>query len=444
MLSVQVLKRETIKPSTPTPPHLKFLDLSFLDQYIYNGSINVILFYSAAHPNGTAEISDRLRSSLSDTLTRFYPLAGRIKKCPSSDKIYVECNDEGVEFTTSRVEHDLDSFLADPPIMQLGQLFPMGGSSFSSYDRPLLSVQFNEFTPGGGCALGVTMSHKLADGTSFMEFLKAWADVTRGRGVHACPKFESAALFPPRDVLPEIQITPAAQSTARLLIRARQLETLRDSPAYAQERARTPTRVEAVIALLWRCAMRAAVGEARARRPEGLVPVNLRPRMRPQLTEDYFGNLFAVVYPSGGERVGEEHEQGFLEGRLREAISGLNGATHEELMAAAAVAAERAVKAAAERAVAIAAGAEEVERYMFTSWCRFPFYETDFGWGEPAWVAVPPFDLKNWFVLMSARGGDGVEVWAGLEEAEMEGFAKDLELLALTSSPATSVHALGS
>ncbi|KAK1319891.1 BAHD acyltransferase [Acorus calamus] len=175
--------------------------------------------------------------------------------------------------------------------------------------------------------------------------------------------------------------------------------------------------------------MRAAVGEARTRNTEALVPVNLRPRMRPPLTEDYFGNLFALVYPSGSEQLGAEHEQGFLEGRLRDAISGLNGTTHEELMAAVAVVVERAVGLAAERAEV------EVERYLFTSWCRFPFYETDFGWGGPAWVAVPPYELKNWFVLMNARGGDGFEVWAFLTEAEMEGFAKDPELLAFTSSP---------
>ncbi|KAK1271677.1 BAHD acyltransferase [Acorus gramineus] len=378
MLSVQVLTRETIKPSTPTPPHLKFLELSFVDQCLPNYSINVILFYSAGHSNGIREISHHLRSSLSDVLTRFYSLAGRLKKHhPSSDKIYVECNDEGVEFTTSRVERDLYSFLADPPINELGLLFPGGGSSSSSYDEPPLSVQFNEFTPGGGWALGVSMSHKLADGTSYAEFLKAWADTARGRGDPARrPKFESAALFPQRDVQPpEIEFMPVVQSIiapARLLIRARQLEKLR---GYARERAR-PTRVEAVIALLWRCAIRAAGGVARGRRVEAAVPVNLRPRLRPPLTEDCFGNIFAMVYASGG-----------------------------------------------------------VERYLFTSWCRFPFYETDFGWGGPAWVAVPPCKLKNCFVLMNARGGDGFEVWAFLTEAEMEGFAKDPELLAFTSSP---------
>ncbi|KAK1318447.1 BAHD acyltransferase [Acorus calamus] len=358
MLGVHVLARETIKPSSPTPPHLKFLELSFLDQSLTNYSINIILFYSATHPNGIAEISDHLMPSLSDVLTRFYPLSGRLKKRPSSDKIYVECNDEGVEFTITRIEHDLDSFLANPPIKELGRLFPMGGSSFSSFNQPPLSVQLNEFMPGSGYALAVRMSHKLADGTSFAKFLKAWADVARTGGVHARPKFESAVLFPPRDVAPEVEFLPVAQSMlapALLQISARQIETLRGT-AYVRERHARPTRVEAVIALLWRCAMRAAVGEARTRNTEALVPVNLRPRMRPPLTEDYFGNLFALVYPSGSEQLGAEHEQGFLEGRLRDAISGLNGTTHEELMAAVAVVVERAVGLAAERAELLVLG----------------------------------------------------------------------------------------
>ena len=34
---------------------------------------------------------------------------------------------------------------------------------------------------------------------------------------------------------------------------------------------------------------------------------------------------------------------------------------------------------------AIEKGEEDV--FLFTSWCRFPFYEADFGWGKPVWIS---------------------------------------------------------
>ena len=29
----------------------------------------------------------------------------------------------------------------------------------------------------------------------------------------------------------------------------------------------------------------------------------------------------------------------------------------------------------------------EVDVFMFTSWCNFPVYKFDFGWGKPVWVS---------------------------------------------------------
>ena len=41
--------------------------------------------------------------------------------------------------------------------------------------------------------------------------------------------------------------------------------------------------------------------------------------------------------------------------------------------------------------------------YTFSSLCKFPIYETDFGWGKPAWVTVPG-------ALSDVYGPDGYEI----------------------------------
>lgn len=49
----------------------------------------------------------------------------------------------------------------------------------------------------------------------------------------------------------------------------------------------------------------------------------------------------------------------------------------------------------------------EVEFYRFSSWVRFPFYNTDFGWGKPIWACFSNVPIKNVVILMSSSSSDG-------------------------------------
>lgn len=77
-MKVQIISKEAIKPSTSTPPHLKTYKLSLFDQLAPPVYIPIILFYSAAGENSSRK-SVHLKNSLSKTLTKFYPFAGRVK-----------------------------------------------------------------------------------------------------------------------------------------------------------------------------------------------------------------------------------------------------------------------------------------------------------------------------------------------------------------------------
>ncbi|RVW93264.1 Pelargonidin 3-O-(6-caffeoylglucoside) 5-O-(6-O-malonylglucoside) 4'''-malonyltransferase [Vitis vinifera] len=83
-MGVQRLSTKLIKPSSPTPSHLRTLKLSPIDQlFTHTAKPSTSYYYSADSSSSRSEDVERrtrLETSLSETLTRFYPLAGRYIK----------------------------------------------------------------------------------------------------------------------------------------------------------------------------------------------------------------------------------------------------------------------------------------------------------------------------------------------------------------------------
>ncbi|PQQ10990.1 vinorine synthase-like [Prunus yedoensis var. nudiflora] len=65
----------------------------------------------------------------------------------------------------------------------------------------------------------------------------------------------------------------------------------------------------------------------------------------------------------------------------------------------------------------------------FSSYCRFPLYDNDFGWGRPTWVGSPALTYKNLVLFMDTKEGGGIEAYVSLEEEVMAKFECDSELL---------------
>ncbi|KAI3992376.1 hypothetical protein MKX01_013243, partial [Papaver californicum] len=103
MMKVQVVSKESIKPSSPTPNHLKIFNLSFLDQLAPPIYVNILLYYfHNAKKIINADVRRSvLKKSLAETLTKLYPLAGKI----IDDKFIVDCNDEGVDYIETKVSN---------------------------------------------------------------------------------------------------------------------------------------------------------------------------------------------------------------------------------------------------------------------------------------------------------------------------------------------------
>ncbi|KAI8012541.1 BAHD acyltransferase BIA1 [Camellia lanceoleosa] len=78
---------------------------------------------------------------------------------------------------------------------------------------------------------------------------------------------------------------------------------------------------------------------------------------------------------------------------------------------------------------------EEVEMYVPTSWCRFPFYESDFGWEKPMWVSIAPIPTGRSgtplgvTTFLDARDGQGIEAWVSLAPEDISLFETNPDLL---------------
>ncbi|KAH7565783.1 hypothetical protein JRO89_XS08G0015700 [Xanthoceras sorbifolium] len=108
-MEVHVVSREVIKPSSTTPNHLRTYKLSRLDQMNIDIFIPIVFFYQEAPKNS----DDLLKKSLSDTLTHYYPLAGRVKDC-----LYVDCDDYGISSVVARVDGDMSNVFKQPEFDQ--------------------------------------------------------------------------------------------------------------------------------------------------------------------------------------------------------------------------------------------------------------------------------------------------------------------------------------
>ncbi|KAI3842051.1 hypothetical protein MKX03_014469 [Papaver bracteatum] len=74
---------------------------------------------------------------------------------------------------------------------------------------------------------------------------------------------------------------------------------------------------------------------------------------------------------------------------------------------------------------------DEYNDYWLMSWCNFPLYEIDFGFGKPDWVTTDAVEVldENDIYLMDARTGKGVESWIKLKPEKMDMFLNNNELI---------------
>ena len=284
-MEVEIISEQNIKPDSPTPSHLRNYKLSGLDQLVPQFYVSLVFFYTDSQLGTGVPISDRiqhLKQSLSETLTRFYHFTGKVK-----DHAGIDCNDEGAYFAEARVNFCLPDIHRQPDDKLIHRLV----SSFESNTIDsesgcyVVMIQVNVFSCGS-IAISTSISHKLADGHSYLIFLKGWMATYSGSSV-LNPSFIALSLFQPNPS--SINISPPLLSesqsvTRRFVFDSLAISVLKIKAASAALITRQPTRVEVVSALLWKCARSASRTRHGFQRPSFLLPmVNIRSKSSPPL-----------------------------------------------------------------------------------------------------------------------------------------------------------------
>ncbi|PON64756.1 Transferase [Parasponia andersonii] len=439
MVKIDVVSKEILKPSSSTPNHLtRSYNLSLLDQLAPPFYVPVILFYSPPQFDDISDIVGKLKKSLSETLAEFYPLAGRIQ-----NDAYVEVlEDDGVDFAEARANVKLLEILENPEMSMLQQLLPLDPYKLKT-DResegvPVLAVQVNVFTCGG-IGIGICISHKVVDGTTLSTFLTAWAASGRtschghGNDKTITPSLDLAYIFPPKEIhvqTPCNLIKRGRVVTKRFLFCGSSLARLKAEVKGLSPNDYNPTRVEAVTALISKTALNsrnARTSTEKCSRPSMVIShvVNLRGRMDPPLPETALGNIWRSAVATILEEESKRLELHDLVAQLRKGIRKIDKDYVAKLQS------DDGFLQAYESLKDVSEMVSEgvVPFYRFSSWVRFPLYETDFGWGKPIWACVTNVPIKDVVILMSNSSGDGIEAWINLEEEDMARFQCDRELL---------------
>ncbi|PKI39182.1 hypothetical protein CRG98_040428 [Punica granatum] len=290
------------------------------------------------------------------------------------------------------------------------------------------NIQANAFRCGG-IAHGICNSHRLHDGIALGVFLQEWAAVARGSGggsgssgVAARDLMVAAKLFPANDLWLSDSSKIVFNSMCRPGNSVTKMFTF-TGPAIEALRARgkgpsvkSPTRVEAVSGLLWKCAMAAL---ERKNNGSSLWLAAHYKSTKSHRTEDVLPSLVGELRGALSKVDGE-----FLS-RLRQDNSLISGSLEKVL------------------GVGLSEYGQGVDHFVCSSWCSFEFYDIDFGWGRPVWVSsiglCKPMFL-NLIFLVDTRSGDGIEAWVTMDEPEMALLQEDTELRAfanLNPSPLT-------
>lgn len=446
IIKFETIQRETIKPSTPTPDNLKSYKLSLLDQLAPDMYVPLVLFYPISRSSGLTDIDNLLaerfkylKITLSQTLTHFYPLAGKLK-----NNSWVDCNYKyGAQLIHTKVKYPISKILGKPNTEIIKQLLPVSIETKEKEAGSLLLVKVNNFECGG-IAIGLSISHKVVDASTLCAFLNHWS-ISSKCSSSDHPKFNIvSSLFPPLDLfissmLVPDDIDPVVEfvkdnkcSTRRFVFDASKIVNLQSR--VASKTVPNPTLVEAVSSLIWKCAMEASRTNSNSSgcsiRPSVFCQtVDMRKRVvLPCLAAQNIAGNFVSFFTAKIDEIQIDLQELVVKMRrgIEEVIENYKkGYDGDEIQ-----------KALVEFGDYIKN--ENIDNYNCTSWCRFPLYnKANFGWGKPSWVSTSGVTFKNVMQLIDTKDGDGIEAWLTFRDEDMFLFEinDDLRAFALLNPP---------
>ncbi|XP_058738618.1 stemmadenine O-acetyltransferase-like [Vicia villosa] len=428
-MEIERVSRETIKPSSPTPCHLRIYPLSFIDN-MFVCNVPLLLFYNPDKSNDQFSKISQLKRSLSHVLSKYYIFAGRLK-----DRITIECEDQGVPFLVTKITNKLSDILQHPEEKLLNSLFA-DGLQWKDADSSvaLVAIQINCFECGG-MAISICMNHRCGDASTLINFMKEWAIINKKLQeeengeellIVPFPLLEGgASIFPQKNlpIFPQSVLNRQKNMIGkRFVFQPKIINFLKElaSSSYVLY----PSRVLVVKAWIYKHAV-SSMG-LNFKTSSFQMAVDLRKRMIPPLSEKCVGN---IVWMSSMIADKEEMELKDVVCKIKQGLcefcdiypklfGGNNFSLLSEFMNK-----------------IIDLKSKKKDGIGFSSWCNFAVYEVDFGWGKPTWVTTCGCPWKNFVILMDRKDGNGIDAIVSLEENHMTKFEHEYVELLRYASP---------
>ncbi|KAG6739327.1 hypothetical protein POTOM_056920 [Populus tomentosa] len=175
MADITYICKRTVVSTKPVQPG-KHCSLSVLDRLMEQNHLRSVYYFRTPGGREPGELTKKLRESLSEMLSCFPIVTGRLLKDPKGHWM-IKCNDAGVRMVEGRIKGSVEDWLKSVDREKELKLVHWEEMYHKPYFWSTFYVQITEFGEGG-LAIGLSCFHLLADPTSAAMFVKAWADVT--------------------------------------------------------------------------------------------------------------------------------------------------------------------------------------------------------------------------------------------------------------------------
>ncbi|GAA0150840.1 hypothetical protein LIER_09692 [Lithospermum erythrorhizon] len=343
------------------------------------------------------DLIHHLKVSFSHALSFFPLLAGRfstIKNDDNTTSFYINCNNEGAEFTHAigngvSIADILDPTTYIPQIIH--SFFPLNGVlNYEGVHKPLFGVQVTELDDG--IFIGCTMNHSVGDGMAFWHFFNSWSEISRGfSSISKSPVFsrwfpdvvemdpgDTSRNFTPVHIsLPE---NPIQQKLNPPTIQEKLFHFTKENIAKLKTQANlengsgtTISSFQALVAHVWRSVIRCRALENPNQEVLIKQAVNARGRIQPCLAEGYFGNAFIMPALKTTAKNLLENRLGWTALEINKFVASQTSECMKKWY----------VNMANEpKIMGLSQLAEDSSCLLITSSARHSVYTADFGWGK--------------------------------------------------------------
>ncbi|OMO93713.1 Transferase [Corchorus olitorius] len=423
-LEIKFSKKSIIKAMNrspePEPEHHQKLTLSNLD--LLSGRFPVTYLYlyhnTGLMNNNFSCTVETLKISLAQTLSYYYPFAGRIIQDPDSGEPLIICDNTGallVEAQANVPLRKLDFYNFDDSLR--GKLVLSVNPDFPT------QVQVTHYACGG-VSITFTFDHALGDATAFGKFLSSWSQLAQNLPLSCIPDHRRDRIrprFPPtyhpslddtfvKCTLEEIRNVPKTNILLKRLyyVDVSSINKLQSLACGAEGNKQSQrTKIEAFSAYLWKV-MASSIDKRHAKCKMGWL-VDGRGRLNSigddsSSMSNYIGNVLSVAIEEASIAEIKHGSMREIANKVHEAIAKVSNEAHfldlidwiewhkPGLMLSKAVL------------------GREGPALVLSSGSRFPVTELDFGFGSPVLGTVSSIIENSGVGYMNQRPsarGDG-------------------------------------